>query len=359
MAKEEDTKKTGRYRRSYIPSSYIDYLIDLYRRNPNLLQQMRRGYKSRLNSPSRRRNPGASSTYRSRTAYAPRIYHQLETANKLAQKPATNRSSYQPWQEPSKNVPPITRVQPDVEQTIKKLEKRLEKVLQEQVHESLEAELNELKTTLAGKETIEDMQQKEKENAPEIEKQEQENKNETMDGESAESSQKHANEINPEPKPEASEPAEKQETAKNEMQSELSDMDELYNEEDELEWLREEVEDTDLNETVENAEVPTMEKSQVMEQPLSPLEALEAERLEAIQQPEMLPNYSAPLESPLEMGPEQVEDLEPLLDQIEPIGTELIQPIEAASMPGILPELMPENIEGVTEPTEATEGQVY
>jgi hypothetical protein len=363
MAKREDSKKTSRRRRSHEPSSYLQHLIDLYLHSkPYRPLQSRRGYKSRLYSPSRRGNPGASSSYRPKTAYTPRIYQRSEQPYRPPRKQTATRSSYQPWHEPSKYVP-MMRVQPDVEQTIKKLEKRLEKVLKDQVHESLESELEELKAVIEGKGSVEDTQQQEIENTgPEIGQEQEIDFGNPDAAEPIERVGKSADETNPKIEVEAPEPFEKRKPLEAESEDEeLHSIEDLYNEEEELDWLREELDDADIDKIGENTEALTQENLEpISEQPISPLETLEPKGLDALGQQSDVPlNDFAPLETIPEIGPEQMADLEPLLNQIEPLEIGPALPIEATPIPGILPELMPENIEESIEEAEAVEGQGY
>ena len=310
-----------------------------YRNKP----PMRRGYKkSRSYTPSRKTH------YR---------YPRQSTAPtyRPVPKQSTPRGNIR-LPEPKHYKLPRIRVEPDAEQMLKQLEKRFDKKMQEQVLERLEAEIKELQEAFKEKsEAVEkpDTQEQEKiESAlPEMAKQELESEEpnvEANDKTSAETKLYDAqSEIEEQTRAEAPAEAKLQETE----EAELPTEDELYEMDGDL---GEQIDETELTEASEEHEAIEPELEEPTLEPIETLESLTNQELIEQTAVDLLPPQNEPVasENPIDIEVEQLEDLEPLLDQIEPIEPELIEPIEIDG----LPELLPEALE---EEQEVIEGEAY
>jgi len=324
-------------------------MTDLYRRLSDLYgrPKLRRGYSSGSYFPSRRQGySGSSPSYRPRTAYRPRIQYRPEPPYRPQPRQSITRSSDKPWIEPSRYTPQRIRTEPDVEKMLKELEKRFDEKLEERILERMEVEFQELQEAMKSEAVSPESQEQE----ARIETAEATNKEARPEKpDNIEANQVHevANAIETgkesEPQTKAEVPAEK---AKAE---ELPTEDELFEPEDELEWLREQT-----GEAEAGAETKATESEQtsgeLVEKTLEPTASQEP--IEPLENQPL--DEAASLENPVAIGPEQLEGLEELLDQIEPLDE--IEPTEIGieSMPGLLPEVLPEEVAD-----EAAEGEAY
>jgi len=351
--------KSGKYNleRKYEPRNLYRILqaygrsLNPYRRKP---LGMRRGY---------------SSSARARS-YTPsrRIQHYQRQSTQPTYRPLPKQSasSYpRIKEEPHYRMP---RIEPDTEQMLKQLEQRFDKRLHEQVLEKLETEFEKFREILykesAEREEIEEMIMKENEAFLKEHKDELIEKLLTGDLDNPEVRPKETNEsVRSEPKAVAEEnigsgdsrekldageevkqretkdPIETMEAEKAEIET-LSD--EFCEIDDDLEWLGE----LDESPPEINEEKKVIEPEQTLEPTSEPIETLVSQ--EPMEKPEINEAEAAQLENPVEIGDEQLKDLEPILDQIEPIEPEEIKPIEVGIE--IAPEILPEDIEG--EPSE-------
>jgi hypothetical protein len=285
------------------------------------------------------------------------------------------RGNPRPWTAPRPYKIPRIRVEPDAEQMLKQLEKRFDKKLHEQVLEKLEAEFEKLQETLA----------KERAEREELEE---------MRGRQIEAFfEEHADEFtekllmgdfdNPEPTesieanggakiteneaivPQEIETEENIEANRKEMlkteedtQNEIEQIketaetendrieppneDELYEIDDELEWFRDhETELQEISELIEPEPEQTLETIEILE-PIANQEIIER----PVELNEPLPT-EIPIEEPIDLEAEQLVDLEPILDQIEPIEPDVIEPIEVELLPNMFPEALEEEQEAI------------
>jgi len=340
-------------------------ILHAYRNKGDLYKgrlRMRRGYSSRLYSPSRRQGYSSPTpSHKPKTAYLPRIHYRPEPPYRPQPKQSITRISSQPLYRPSRHTPLRIRTEPDVEEMLKQLEKRFDKKLQEQVLERLEAEMKELEEALKEKaESVEatDIQEQIESISPETARQELEPKEPNAKDTEATEINETSEETKPydaQPEIEQTETQPSAEPRKNvESENELPTEDELYEIEDDFEWLREQIDETEIPDVSEEQEAIGSETEEPrLEHELDPLETSEQTNQELIEQQviESVLNEIAPLEEHVEIEPEQLADLESILDQIEPIEPPLIEPIEE--------NLLPEPLEEEVVEEEAAEGEAY
>jgi len=257
-------------------------------------------------------------------------YQRQSTQPTYRQVPKQSATSYPRTrrEEPHYTIP---RIEPDTEQMLKQLEQRFDKKLHEQVLERLEAEIEKLRETLykerAEREEIDEMIMRANEAFLEEHKDELIEKLLIGDMDNPDTKQRfEVDNAKSETK------AEEIEAAHNEPKevSEAEELDHEVHEADENpESLREPESLLEKNEDNE-----LMEPKQISE----PIEATANQESVENAEPGVSETEVATLENPVEIGSEQLQDLEPILDQIEPIE----KGIEIA------PEILPENIEEET-----------
>lgn len=300
--------------------------------------RMRRGYKSRsLYSPSRRQGYSPQPpSYKSNTARLPRIHYQPAPPYRPQPKQNIARSSPPPLHKMHRYTEPRTRVEPDIEEMLKQLEKRFDEKLEQKILERMETEFEESQEVLKEKsEAVEnsDIPEQEKIESALSEKLEQESEPDepkTEDSESYEMNDKNSEETKLyEAQPEILAEQKTEVDASTEKTKETEGLlseTELFEPEDDLEWLREQGDEA--------------------EQQLKPNETLEQRDRELLEQLviERVLNEIAPLEEPVEIESEQMEGLEQVLDQIEPLEPEVKEPVEANPLTEILPEPLEEEV---------------
>jgi len=303
--------------------------------------RMRRGYNSRLYSPSRRQGYSPQPpNYKPKTAHLPRIHYQPQPPYRPQPKQSIARSSPHPLHKIHRYTEPRTRIEPDVEEMLKQLEKRFDKKLHEQVLERLEAEMEKFEEAIKEKsEAVENSDVPEQERIESIlsEKLEQEPESDELKNEDSEA-YKANNKTSEEKKLYDAQPETEQRTETqvpeepNPQETETAEPlseGELFEPEDDLEWLREQGDEAEPEQS-----------------DAKPTETMEQRDRELLQQLviEKVLSEILPLEEPVEIEPEQLADLEPILDQIEPIESELIELVEANPLTEILPEPLEEEV---------------
>ena len=348
--------------------------------NPYKNPKLRRGYnssaKARLYSSSRKKSSSSSgSRFTPRTKYRPRMRYQ-HVPYKARPTPQAVASSDNPWTEPKSRIQPI-RYQPNIEKMLKQLEKRFDKKLEHDVLERIETEFEELKTALKEKDEVSksEAQAKEIEAGPEEEAKSQHEILELTDLENQNFHQKTFAEA----QTELSEQIESQ--TQSSTRSELAEKDSLHEVAEQTEWLIEQTDNEESAQSDEGIEAPeqlnefsalgqspeqieTFETNLEQQTPeidglldeiasietnegldeFQPLETIELEPEDSLMT-DALPIEPAQGE-PIELL-EQSADLEIIFEQIGPLETELMEPIEAVPFPGILLEIFPEHIEDI------------
>ncbi len=332
-------------------------LSDPYKILEKLLRGYKKSAKARSYSPSGRKGGSSSAPRnRSRTAYRPKMRYQPQPPYKPQPTPRAVRSSDRPWTEPPKSKLQPIRYEPDLEKMLKQLEKKFDEKLEQEVLERMDTEFEELKAALAEMSEASSSAQKKIEAGPEEEAQDQLETTELIGIDNQRTS--------------------------TEAQAELPIRDSSYDVEEKIEWLREQVDDEEsiepngqIEEMRQASTLPTLdmalepiepiETDQVTEQhaselnealnEIAPIEIGEVQQdLESIGTTEPIPEPvmdqmmgDAASTEPLSFEPidllEQSADLEQIFEQIEPLESELMEPIEA--IPGFPPEILPEPLE--------------
>lgn len=284
---------------------------------------MRRGYSPGLYSPSR--NNRQSSPTNS-------VYRPVPKKNTSTKYPS-NRPRTNPYR-----TQPI-RAEPNIEQMIERLKKTLDGELLDRVLDKLEAEFDQMWNKVKEVETgLENLDKAAEIKTPEItdlkphsRKAIESDEYNLESGDKIENSQEE-NESNP------------NETELKELEEQKDSEDDLFEIDDEFDWLRDQIEDGLPNiETTEPAieETPFDAIDLIAEQPIK-TPAMESSEIENDIE-----------ENPMDYSIEPLEDLEPILDQIEPYQLSLLEPIEEMFP---LDEVLPEDIE---EPLDELGVEVY
>jgi len=232
-------------------------------------------------------------------------------------------------------------VQPDIEAMLKQLEREFDNKLLDKLLDRLEEEFKEMeKKVEETDEALENIENK-KEQEPEI-TESKPDAADTVETDKERLSNETYNKIENNDETENRNGKENTEPKKFEDQI---DLDEMLDSEDSLDWLREQTDEAEMPE-IEEALGPTMESS------LDLLESVLEPTIEQPTQNEITDSTEIGIAN-IESGIEQLENLEPILDQIEPLEIDGIEPLKETTP---LDDVFPEDIEEPLDDEAEVEG---